>query len=244
MAINNKDTVFANKMKTNDFVFDEKVAEVFDDMLARSVPFYGQIQQMIAELTKDFCQSDTTIYDLGCSTGTTLELLSGYIKDPSIKFVGVDNSEPMIDKSRQRFLKRNEKRVSFACKDLNNDLGLSTASVVLLDWTLQFVRPINRDKLIKQIIASLIGGGCLIVVEKVLGPHSFLNRLYIEHYFDFKRRQGYSKLEIAQKREALENVLIPYTIEENKELFLRNGFGLVDLFFRWYNFAGFICLKV
>lgn len=246
MQIDSKDKIFAEKTKTKDFIFDKKVADVFDDMLVRSVPFYEHIQRMIIELSGDFCQPQTAIYDLGCSTGTTLALLSGHIKDPSVKFIGVDNSQPMLDKSRQRFAKLDEKRASFVCGDLNSGLSFDAgiASVILMNWTLQFVRPINRDKIVKQIADSLMSGGCLIVVEKVMGPHSLLNRLYIEHYFDFKRSNGYTEMEISQKREALENVLIPYTIDENKELFVRNGFGLVDLFFRWYNFAGFICLKV
>jgi tRNA (cmo5U34)-methyltransferase len=109
--------------------------------------------------------------------------------------------------------------------------------------TLMFVRPLNRDKVIRRIHAGLRDNGCLLLVEKVLGNGSLFNRLFIERYYAYKRRMGYSELEISQKREALENVLIPYRLEENRELLLSAGFRQVDVFFKWYNFAGFVAVK-
>jgi tRNA (cmo5U34)-methyltransferase len=115
--------------------------------------------------------------------------------------------------------------------------------VVLLTWTLQFVRPLQRDQLIRSIYENLVPGGVLICVEKILTNSSDMNRFFIDFYYDFKRRNGYSEEEIVKKREALENVLIPYRIEENMELFRRNGFETVETFFQWYNFTGFLCVK-
>jgi len=109
--------------------------------------------------------------------------------------------------------------------------------------TLQFVRPLYRDALLASIYQGMNENGCLILVEKVLGESSTLNRLYIKYYYDFKRQNGYSDLEISQKREALENVLIPYKLLENRELLLRTGFRSVDVFFKWYNFCGIIAVK-
>ncbi len=109
--------------------------------------------------------------------------------------------------------------------------------------TLQFVRPLHRDRLIAEIFKGLNDNGCLILVEKVLGENSLFNRLFIKYYYDLKRRNGYSETEITQKREALENVLIPYQLQENRELLLRSGFRYVDVFFKWYNFCGIVAVK-
>jgi tRNA (cmo5U34)-methyltransferase len=114
---------------------------------------------------------------------------------------------------------------------------------VLLVLTLQFVRPLNRDRLVADVYRGLRPNGCLLLVEKVLGEDSLLNRLFIRYYYELKRRNGYSELEITRKREALENVLVPYKLLENRDLLLRTGFRYVDAFFKWYNFCGLIAVK-
>ena len=229
----------------HDFKFDQKVADVFDDMLERSIPFYDELQRMNVELTRHFVQPGTTVVDLGCSTANTLIRLASEITDPSVRFVGLDSSRPMLDKARAKLeaagvLGRCELRET----DLNSDFKLDAASVVVMNWTLQFVRPLHRDTVVRKIYDNLVDGGCLLVVEKVLGEESLLNRLYIDLYYDFKKRNGYSDTDISRKREALENVLIPYRIEENLEMLARNGFQIRDTFFRWYHWAGFLGLKL
>ena len=116
-------------------------------------------------------------------------------------------------------------------------------SLVSLVLTLQFIRPLHREKLVRDIVDGLNENGCLILVEKVLGEDSLFNRQFIKYYYDYKARVGYSELEIRQKREALENVLIPYKLLENRELLLRSGFRYVDTFFKWYNFCGMVAVK-
>ena len=229
----------------DDFKFDAEVAGIFDDMLVRSIPFYSEIQRMTVELAQRFAQPGSAIVDLGCSIGTTLQALARGIADPSIRLIGLDNAPPMLARARANLeaagvLDRCELREA----DLNGDFKLEDASVVIMNWTLQFVRPLNRDAMIRRIYEALREQGCLIVLEKVLGNESLLNRLYIDLYYDFKRRNGYSQLEIAEKRERLENVLIPYRIEENTALLARNGFQVLDVFFRWYNWAGFLAVKL
>ena len=124
--------------------------------------------------------------------------------------------------------------------ELNDGVQVENASVVMLVLTLQFIRPLRREKLIADIFRGMRPNGCLIVVEKVLGEDSVFNRQFIKYYYDMKRRHGYSEMEISQKREALENVLIPYKLLENRELLLNSGFKAVDVFFKWYNFAGIV----
>jgi tRNA (cmo5U34)-methyltransferase len=115
--------------------------------------------------------------------------------------------------------------------------------MVLMILTLQFIRPLHRDKLIGTILNGMNENGALILVEKLIGEHSLFNRLFIKYYYDLKKRNGYSELEIAQKREALENVLVPYKLMENREMLLRAGFRYCDVFFKWYNFSGIIAVK-
>jgi tRNA (cmo5U34)-methyltransferase len=226
-----------------DFVFDKAVAKVFDDMVSRSVPQYREIQRMIVELAGSFATEGSNIYDLGCSTGTTLALLRDSLSTKTHLF-GVDASTAMLDQCRRKFATFDMTRdIDLCCADLDKGIALENASVVSLVLTLMFVRPLNRETLIADIYSGLNENGCLLLVEKVLGERASFNRLFIEHYYAYKRRVGYSELEIAQKREALENVLIPYRLGENIDLLTRAGFRDVDVFFKWYNFAGIVAVK-
>lgn len=226
-----------------DFAFNSKVAAVFDDMVDRSVPFYREIQRMTGQLAADFALPETRIYDLGCATGTTMVLMDGCI-DAEVTLVGVDNSAEMLEKCREKLeVAQVRKPVELVEADLNKEFEISNASVVLLVLTLQFVRPLYREQLMQRVFDGLVPGGCVILVEKVLGESSHLNRLFIDHYYQMKRSMGYSNLEIAQKREALENVLIPYRLTENLELLAKLGFTQEDTFFKWYNFCGIVAVK-
>ena len=239
-----KDEVFKNNLThVDDFKFNGNVASVFNDMVSRSVPFYHEIQRMITEIAADFATKDKSVFDLGCSTGTTLINLDRVI-DPSIKFVGTDNSEEMLGKCRKNFEEAGIRREYDLLKgDLNQGIMIDNASVVIMCLTLQFVRPMHREKLVESISRQLDDYGCLILVEKVLGEDSMFNRLFIKYYYEMKKRNHYSDMEISQKREALENILIPYKLLENRELLLKSGFKYVDTFFKWYNFSGMVAVK-
>ena len=238
-----RDNLYLVEHGNEDFTFDSKTAGVFDDMVQRSVPFYGEIQRMTCELAGDFAVNGTRLYDIGCATGTTLQTLDPVL-DPSIAFVGVDNSEDMLAKARLKLKHVADRRsLTLVNSDIHARFQIEDASVVMMILTLQFIRPLNREDLLRRINDSLGENGCLILVEKVTGPYSLLNRLFIEHYYDFKRRSGYSEMEISQKREALENVLIPYHIQENRELLFKVGFTQIEEYFRWYNFCGIVAVK-
>lgn len=240
-----KDEVFAGTAaRASDFVFNKEVAEVFDDMLIRSVPFYLEQQSMIKELARKFFQKSTNLYDMGSSLGTTLINMSKEIGEEATHLIGYDNSMPMIERATARIKQEGlDRRIKLLCQDLNEEVPLENASVVTICWTMQFVRPLQREKLVKQIYNALVKDGALIITEKILTNHTDMNRLFIEFYYNFKKRNGYSDEEIVRKREALENVLIPYRIDENIELYKRCGFNQVETFFQWYNFAGFLCVK-
>lgn len=237
------DKLFATAQDPHDFNFGIETATVFDDMVNRSVPFYDEIQRMTCEIAASFAVPGTNLYDIGCATGTTLLALDNVI-NPAVHLIGIDNSSEMLDKAKAKLAKSgNRQKIDFVNADLNDPPRIDNATVVIMLLTLQFVRPLNRDRLVKEILNGLYDDGCLILLEKVTGSCTMLNRLFIEYYYNFKRRRGYSDLEIAQKREALENVLIPYHNEENRNLLLKAGFQHVEEYFRWYNFSGLVAVK-
>lgn len=237
------DNIFKETKKAEDFKFGKTVVSVFDDMVVRSVPFYLEIQRMMTELSSSFGVPGTNVYDLGCSTGTTLINLDKVLPD-DVNFIGIDESDDMLEQCRKNFESSSVSRKYELKKvDLNQGVNLENPSVVIMCLTLQFIRPLYREKLLKNIYEQINQNGCFILIEKVLGEDSLFNRLFIEYYYDFKRRNHYNDMEIAQKREALENVLIPYKLLENRELLLNTGFRYVETFFKWYNFSGMIAVK-
>ncbi|MFN4315405.1 MAG: carboxy-S-adenosyl-L-methionine synthase CmoA [Chitinophagaceae bacterium] len=239
-----KDEVFRGEIeKVSDFKFGANVASVFDDMVNRSVPYYGEMQRMMAELAADHAVEGSDVYDLGCSTGTTMIGMNTLV-NPSIRFVGIDDSQEMLSKCDAKLKEQGFTRpYDLRCADLNQGVAIENASVVVLCLTLQFVRPIYREKLVRDIYKGLRPGGALILIEKILAEESRFNRDFIRYYYNYKRRNQYSELEISQKREALENVLIPYKLSENISLLRDQGFDHCEVFFKWYNFAGLIATK-
>ncbi|MEM7257189.1 MAG: carboxy-S-adenosyl-L-methionine synthase CmoA, partial [Pseudomonadota bacterium] len=203
-----------NTQRGSDFAFDEKVARVFDDMLARSIPLYAEQQKMIGDMAARFWVNDTRVVDLGCSLGTTLISIASLLPG-SAQMSGYDNARAMLERATANVDSASlGNHITLHHADLNGDLDnldLSNTSVVTLCWTLQFVRPLRRDRLINKIYESLVDGGILIITDKVLTNDSNMNRFFIDFYYDYKRRNGYSDEEIMRKREALENVLVPLT---------------------------------
>ena len=238
-----QDNVFRVEKTPADFKFGANVVSVFDDMVTRSVPFYLEIQRMMTEIAIDFAVPGSNVYDLGCSTGTTLINLDRLLST-DINFIGIDDSKEMLEKCKSNFDNAGLKRTyNLQYADLNKGVKLENPSVVIMCLTLQFIRPLYREKLIEDIYSQMNENGCLILIEKVLGEDSLFNRQFIKYYYDYKRRNQYNEMEISQKREALENVLIPYKLMENRELLLNKGFRYVETFFKWYNFCGMVAVK-
>lgn len=240
----NLDQVFKDEItKVSDFKFGTTVVNVFDDMVSRSVPYYSEMQRMLAEIAADHVKEGTFVYDLGCSTGTTLIGLDQLIPS-DVRFIGIDESQEMLDKCDVKLKEAGFVRpYDLVPGDLHQQLPITNGSVVILCLTLQFVRPLYRERLLKNIYDGLNPGGVLLLVEKVLAESSIFNRDFIKYYYNYKRRNHYSELEISQKREALENVLIPYKLSENMLLLKEAGFADCEIFFKWYNFSGMIAHK-
>lgn len=232
------DKVFTKPIKKQ-FEFDEEVAAVFDDMLNRSVPFYEQSQEITRFFALKALEDDGVMYDLGCSTASLL--ISIAKQNSTTKLIGLDNSEAMLEQAAKK-----AHAMGAEIELLNADIleyEYKKADVFVSNYTLQFIRPLVREELVKKISNSLNKDGIFIFSEKVISHHPKLNKDLIEHYYDFKKKQGYSEFEISQKREALENVLVPYSEEENIKMAKNAGFSHCEVVFRWANFATFIAIK-
>ncbi|KAA6500228.1 carboxy-S-adenosyl-L-methionine synthase CmoA [Helicobacter pylori] len=237
-----KDTLF-NQSLNKRFCFDEKVAHVFDDMLERSIPYYYEMLDLgayfIAQNLKENLNPNPLIYDLGCSTGNFFIALNRQIQQ-EIELVGIDNSMPMLKKAQEKLKDFNNAR--FECMDFL-EVEFKEASAFSLLFVLQFVRPMQREVLLKKIYHSLALNGVLLVGEKIMSEDRILDKQMIELYYLYKQNQGYSHNEIAFKREALENVLVPYSLKENIALLESVGFKHVEVLFKWVNFTLLIARK-
>ena len=236
-----KDKLFQKQKIESDFVFDKEVAQIFDDMLNRSIPHYREVIDLISQIFDKYLPQNPHIYDLGCSTGNTLIYLASALKNKNPELFGFDNSKDMIEKAREK-AKAYGKKISFLHKDIF-ETEIENADAIILNYTLQFIRPLKREALLKKLCKGLKENGVLILSEKIVLNHPVLNRDFTEIYYDFKKRMGYSELEIAKKREALENVLIPFTLEENLSLIKQAGFSFATPFFQWVNFVSIIAIK-
>ena len=238
-----QDQIYASERPVQDFVFDEKVADVFADMINRSVPGYATIISMIGMLADRYCTPGSRIYDLGCSLGGAALSMTHHISHNDYRMLAVDNSRAMIERFRAALdAQPDMTNVELICADVD-DIEITDASVVVLNFTLQFIAPERRVGLIRRIYEGMRPGGILILSEKIRFADTHLNELLIDMYHQFKQAQGYSQLEISQKRSALENVLIPETIAAHKQRMHEAGFRSCDTWFQCFNFASMVAFK-
>ena len=234
-----QDNIFQKKIEKQ-FQFDENVASVFDDMLNRSVPFYNENIDLIVQIIEKYIQENEQILDLGCSTASLLLTIEKKI-NKKLKLTGFDNSKAMLEQAEKKLQAFNSK-IKLIHADILKD-SFPKSKIIILNYTLQFIRPIERENFLKKIFNNLADDGLLILSEKIITENSLLNKHLIDIYYNYKKKMGYSDYEIAQKREALENVLIPYTEQENIRLLKSVGFDEVETIFRWANFSTFLVLK-
>lgn len=227
-----------------DFRFDDRVAAVFPDMIQRSVPGYATLITQIGLLSGHYAQPGSVCYDLGCSLGAVSLAMQQNIDQPDIEIMAVDNAPAMIERARPIFANQPADRVpvSLHCADIL-DMPVRQASVVVMNFTLQFIARPERDALIRKIYQGLLPGGVLLLSEKLQFKPDTVNHVLIEGHHQFKRANGYSELEISQKRSALENVLVPETRDTHIERLQQAGFSAVESFFQCYNFAAFFAVK-
>ncbi len=239
-----KDTLFEQKIvEPGDFVFDERVVHVFPDMINRSVPGYGLIIPMIGLLARRHAQAGSTIYDLGCSLGAVSLAIRQAVPCEAVKIIAVDNSPQMISRFQQLLAEQNDGLPIDLLEGDIRDTEIRDASVVVLNFTLQFIEPADRLSLLQGIAAGLIPGGILILSEKIRFEDPAEQQRQTDWHHDFKRAQGYSELEIARKRDALDDVLKPETAAAHTERLRHAGFNEVYRWYQGFNFASFIAFR-
>ena len=235
-----KDNVFAKELDKK-FEFDESVASVFDDMLSRSVPFYKQVQEFVIDYINLNAKDGDSLIDLGCSTAKFLLELNSKV-EANLELIGIDNSKPMLEQAQRKCIAYGVDNIKLDFADIK-EYPLNNLDFIVANYTLQFIRPINRPKIVEKIYNGLNDGGLFIFSEKVVFEDKKLDKQIIELYYNYKKQQGYSEYEIAKKREALENVLIPFTIKENIQMCKDVGFEEVHTIFQWGNFVTFVGMK-
>lgn len=238
------DTIYAvPRNNIADFQFDEQVAGVFPDMLQRSVPGYAMMISTIGILAARYAQANSQCYDLGCSLGAVSLAMRQGIRQPDCAIIAVDNSRAMLDRA-QKLLGEETTTVPIRmlCADLQ-DVAIENASVVVLNLTLQFIPLAGRLPLLTRIHQGLKPGGILILSEKIAFEKPEHQQFHVELHQDFKRAQGYSDLEISQKRTALEKVMIPESLACHQQRLQEAGFGFVDTWFQCLNFVSLVAIK-
>lgn len=242
--MSNRDTLFSAPIaKLGDWTFDERVAEVFPDMIQRSVPGYSNIISMIGMLAERFVQPHSQVYDLGCSLGAATLSVRRNIKAEGCKIISVDNSPAMVERCRRHIdAFRADTPVEVIEADIRT-IPIENASLVVLNFTLQFLEPAERQKLLNTIWQGLRPGGALVLSEKFSFEDASVGELLFNMHHDFKRANGYSELEISQKRSMLENVMLTDSVETHKERLRIAGFEHAELWFQCFNFGSLIALK-
>lgn len=242
--MSNRDTLFAAPVaKLGDWTFDERVAEVFPDMIQRSVPGYSNIISMIGMLAERFVQPDSHIYDLGCSLGAATLSVRRNIRVPGCKIIAVDNSSAMVERCRRHIdAFRADTPVEVIEADIRQ-IPLENASLVVLNFTLQFLAPEERQQLLNTIYQGLRPGGALVLSEKFSFEDANVGELLFNMHHDFKRANGYSELEISQKRSMLENVMLTDSVETHKQRLHNAGFQHAEVWFQCFNFGSLVALK-
>ncbi len=239
-----RDAIFTTPLdRVASFSFDERVVACFPDMIRRSVPGYGQILGMLGVIAARHLRHGGHVYDLGCSLGAVGLALAGRLPPEAFTLTGVDLSPAMVERARATFASEcPEHRIETLEGDIRH-LDYRPAGMIVLNFTLQFLPPGDRDAVIDTLFATLEPGGVLVLSEKIVAADEQENAWLVERYHDFKRANGYSDLEISQKRTALENVLVPDTLEGHHARLARAGFARTTTWFQYLNFASLVAFK-
>jgi len=222
--------------------FDHEVAKDFDQHVRKSVPFYDQVQDMVVEMSEWFVRDGMAVYDLGTSTGETiLQLQRKHAGKKDLRFIGVDNSLPMLEKARTKCAGGN---VQLLHQNLSALSELPDAGLVTAIYALQFLPLSERRRVLERVHRDLQEGGAIVMVEKIRGETSLFEDMWLELYWDMKKKSGLNAEQVLSKARSLRGVLVPLTVSENIQLLREAGFSSVDVFLKWYNFAGFIAIKM
>lgn len=244
MQNSDTDLIYSQAHKqVKNFTFDAQVVEVFPDMISRSVPGYNTIIDTIGRLSQQFAQENTNIYDLGCSLGAATLAMRKSISATGCKIIGVDNSVDMVKRCKMHVdAFKGNTPVSIIEGNIQ-DIVIENASIVVLNFTLQFIERSQRQTLLNNIAKGLKPGGLLVLSEKISSNDKTIDEVLIDLHHSFKRDNGYSELEVAQKRSALEKVMLTDSVDEHKDRLAQAGFSHCSQWFQCFNFTSFIAIK-
>lgn len=239
-----RDAIFSTPLdRVASFSFDERVVACFPDMIRRSVPGYGQILGMLGVIAARHLRHDAHVYDLGCSLGAVGLALADRLPPQAFHLTGVDLSPAMVERARATFAAEYpEHRLDVVEGDIRH-IDYRPSGMIVLNFTLQFLAPQDRDAVIAKLYDALEPGGVLVLSEKIVDADEQANAWLVERYHDFKRANGYSELEISQKRTALENVLVPDTLDAHHARLSRAGFPRSQTWFQYLNFASLVAFR-
>ena len=244
MPSSEKDRIYASKQdKVDDFAFNDNVVGVFADMIQRSVPGYSALNQMLPIVANQFIQSNTNIYDLGCSLGEASISIANSITCENVNIFAIDNSAAMIKKLQQRLESIHPPDLIRLMQEDITEVKIDNGSFAILNYTLQFVERMKRDVLVKNICEGLNKGGALLLSEKITYQDVNEDQLMQQLHERFKRQNDYSEMEISQKREALENVLKRDTHEQHVERLQQAGFSKISILTKYLNFVSYLAIK-
>lgn len=246
--MNEKDAIYSRQLDAiADFSFDDTVAKVFPDMIQRSVPGYSTIIAMTGVLAERYAQDDSYCYDLGSSLGASTLSMRQQLSNRDCRIIAVDNSAAMQQRCKDIIELDNQRNANAIAVDLMeadiSDVPIANASVVVLNFTLQFIAAKQRQSLLQTIFDGMLDGGILILSEKIVFEDAHLQQLNTDLHHSFKKANGYSDMEISQKRSAIENVLIPETIATHQQRLASIGFKSIDVWFQCFNFASLVAIK-
>ena len=241
------DEIYKEKSDDEPFRFNAAVASVFPDMLRRSIPGYAASIEAIGSLAARYVRPNTNCYDLGCSLGAATIAMRQGIREPGCQIVAADIAPAMVDRCRQIIAeeeRRDDRPVSIDVIEADvRDLEIENASMAVLNYTLQFIDMDDRDVLIRRIADGMVEGGILVLSEKVVDENERMEDLLIDLHHEHKRRNDYSAMEIARKRAALENVLVPETVAEHRARLLAAGFSDTAVWLRYFNFVSIVAIR-
>lgn len=234
-----------NVIQEGKWVFDEEVANCFEDMLQRSIPQYDVMRKTTFELASPFLENKKwfSLLDIGCSDGLGLV---DYVKRFGAhgKFLGIDCSDAMLKKAEERFSGFcNAGVCDFRNIDLRESFPVGQYDIIQSILSIMFIPIQYRQSIIQSVYDNLKPDGCFLFVEKVLGNSAKIDSLLVDKYYDIKRQNGYTEEQIMRKQLSLEGVQVPVTSNWNVDLLKQAGFRYIDVYWRYLNFVGYIAIK-
>jgi len=242
--VSNKDNLFASPLKqVSDFQFDDAVADVFPDMISRSIPGYQTIIETIGQLAASHVKANTNVYDLGCSLGAASFSVSRHCPEDHCNIIAVDSSAAMVARCQRKVEAFQLPNPITVKQGFAQSEDITNASMAVMNFTLQFIPPPERAAIIKQIYEGLLPGGIFVISEKIRHDDDRGNDVINDLHLQFKRQNGYSELEISQKRAALENVMLIDTFDIHQARLKEAGFADVVMWYRCFNFMSLVAIK-